>query len=310
MKIIKVLKVILVVLLIGLLSWISFHHIANYFAERNLKVNQSFVTINNHAMHYSKRGSGRETIIMLPGFGTPLPTIDFEPLIKKLEDDYSIYVIEPFGYGLSDVIDTERTIENISNELHDAIQQLDIDHYYIMGHSISGVYSIHYIDQYPNEVKGFIGIDTSVPLQDVVLTGNPKISYALLDFFGVYRLVSYLAPESFIPNELQDYYTGDQLDETINVMRFNLNNQNIASETSNMERTFKIASTLKLPKSLPVLVLLAQESIDEYPEWFELHERLYSDQDFYRSYTLEGSHYLHRTQADQIAEKVLEFTNK
>lgn len=32
-----------------------------------------------------------------------------------------------------------------------------------MAHSISGLYSLDYVNQYPNEVSAFIGLDSSVP---------------------------------------------------------------------------------------------------------------------------------------------------
>ena len=34
-----------------------------------------------------------------------------------------------------------------------------------MGHSISGIYGIDYVNKYPNEVSAFVGIDSSVPTQ-------------------------------------------------------------------------------------------------------------------------------------------------
>ena len=74
--------------------------------------------------------------------------------------------MEPFGYGLSDQVDTERSIENIIEELHTCLEEIGVHQYYLMAHSISGLYSLYYANTYPEEIHGFIGIDSSVPKQN------------------------------------------------------------------------------------------------------------------------------------------------
>ncbi|WP_322923543.1 alpha/beta hydrolase [Paenibacillus campi] len=68
-------------------------------------------------------------------------------------------VVEPFGYGLSDVTDRLRTVDNITNEIHSALQQLTIDHYVLIGHSIAGIYGLDYVNKYAQEVIAFAGIE-------------------------------------------------------------------------------------------------------------------------------------------------------
>ena len=72
-------------------------------------------------------------------------------------------VIEPFGYGLSALTEKERSTENIVSEIHEALQRLQIERYILMGHSISGLYGLDYVNKYPNEVSAFVGLDSSVP---------------------------------------------------------------------------------------------------------------------------------------------------
>ena len=42
----------------------------------------------------------------------------------ELSPFYKVVVVEPFGYGLSDETEKERTTENIVNEIHEALQSL------------------------------------------------------------------------------------------------------------------------------------------------------------------------------------------
>ena len=75
-----------------------------------------FVAVDGKNMNVVIQGQGEETVVLLPGYGTGSPGIDFMPLVEELAPFYKVVVIEPFGYGLSDVTDKERTIDNIVDE--------------------------------------------------------------------------------------------------------------------------------------------------------------------------------------------------
>lgn len=91
--------------------------------------------------------------------------LEYLPLAEKLSRKYQVITIEPFGYGLSDEAGNERKIDTIVDELHGCTQKMGCDQYYLMAHSLSGLYSLYWANTYPNEVRGFIGIDSSVPKQ-------------------------------------------------------------------------------------------------------------------------------------------------
>ena len=92
-----------------------------------------FVSVDGKNMSYSIRGNGDQTIVLLPGFGTSAPILDFTPLVNELAPDYRVVTVEPFGYGYSDGTDKDRTTANIVEEIHTAVQSLGIDEYILMG---------------------------------------------------------------------------------------------------------------------------------------------------------------------------------
>lgn len=150
-------------------------------------------------MNIVEKGRGHsQTIVFLPGYGTTAPGLDFTPLMDELSEDYHVVAIEPFGYGDSDGTDRPRTIDNITEEIHLAIEQLGLHDYILCGHSISGIYSIYYLNRYPNEATGFIGLDTSVPNQ---LKHEPnRFSHFLRKSakeLGWIRLASTVYPQGF-----------------------------------------------------------------------------------------------------------------
>lgn len=117
------------------------------------------VEINGKNMHIYSRGEGDQTLVLLSGLGTAAPTLDFEPLVNELSKNNKVVVIEPFGYGWSEITDKEQTVENIVEEIRMALKTANIDGPYIlMPHSISGIYTMYFANNYPEEIKAIIGI--------------------------------------------------------------------------------------------------------------------------------------------------------
>ncbi|MFJ6155843.1 alpha/beta fold hydrolase [Pseudarthrobacter sp. NPDC092184] len=95
---------------------------------------------------------GGQPLVLLSGLGTIAPALDFAPLIRELVA-YDVIVVERFGYGYSDMGARDRTVENTSTELHEALSSLDIGKPYVLaGHSIAGFYTLDYANRYPGEV--------------------------------------------------------------------------------------------------------------------------------------------------------------
>lgn len=259
------------------------------------------VLVDGKQMNVLIQGDGKETIVLLPGYGTASPVLDFKPLVKELSPYYRVVVIEPFGYGLSDDTDKARTSQNIVDEIHECLQKLNIKKYTLMGHSISGIYGLEYVNQYEKEVQAFVGIDTSVPQQET--DELPVSSLQLLNQSGFYRLLLKVNPDQLVmPNV--DQQTKDQ----IKMLTFrNFLNESQASEAENFTNNFKNAERLHFPKRLPVVFYLADQTEEETPSWKPMHEELLKNVDHGKVVTFKGGHYLHHTKSKEIADDVREF---
>lgn len=152
--------------------------ICNKIEQGKIQPYGQLIAVDGENMNITIQGKGTETIVLLPGFGTAAPTLDFKPLIEELAPHYKVVSVEPFGYGLSDDTEKERSTENIVSEIHEALQTLKIDKYMLMGHSIAGIYGLDYVNKYPDEVTAFIGIDSSVPTQGVWIRSSQLSHYS------------------------------------------------------------------------------------------------------------------------------------
>ena len=260
------------------------------------------VTVDGRAMNVVVSGDGEETIVLLPGLGTAAPALDFQPLIAELQDTYRVVAVEPFGTGLSDQTDVPRTAENITREVHAALQELGIDRYTLMGHSISGIYALTYTAAYPDEVTAFVGIDSSVPDQRGWDEPMPTSTIATLSTLGITRILGAIGGDPYegLP------FDADTKDRMQVLSARNAAAPTLLDEMDRAKDNFAAVSGTTFPADLPVLLFVADEDA-EVPGWLELHEAQAASVDHGEVVRIEGGHYLHHTQSPALADRTRTF---
>lgn len=271
--------------------------------ETEIKPYGKIVTVKGKKMNTYTVGNGTKNIVWFPGLNSVSPVLSYTNVLKELSPDYKVTVIEPFGYGLSDVIGTDRTLENIVEELHDAVKQVLIDEkYFIMAHSVSGIYSMKYANDYKKEVLGFIGIDTSTP--------------DMYDGFNV------MVEDSGDSNENLDIPNISDVSDEINkqyqaLAKKVFGNQDAKNEAKLLNRNLQESKKYSFPKDLPVLFLLASQSVEDRhltpaknKDWVKMHEDLVKGSEFSKTLTLKGDHTLYDTAYREIAKEVKAFTDE
>ncbi|MGA1836447.1 alpha/beta hydrolase [Herbiconiux sp. 11R-BC] len=258
--------------------------------------------VDGRQMNVVDSGSGAETIVLLPGLGTAAPGLDFQPLVAELDDRYRVIAIEPFGTGLSDQTDAPRTAENISREVHEALQELGVERYVLMGHSIAGIYALEYSRMYADELIAFVGIDSSVPDQPGWDEPVPTDGLAELRDLGILRLLSAFSGDS---------YAGMPYDEhTKEQMRLlatkNSTAPTLLDEIGHSVANFASVSGATFPVTLPVLLFVVKDDA-EVAGWVGLHERQAASVAQGTVIPLEGAHYLHHTRSAEIARDTTAF---
>ncbi|MDT2834793.1 alpha/beta hydrolase [Vagococcus carniphilus] len=260
------------------------------------------ITVNDQKMNIQIYGDKKETLVLLPGFMTTSPIIDFKPLTDELKKNFRVVVVEPFGYGLSDDTTRERSVENLTDEIHTALKNKGIGDYTLMAHSISGIYSLEYIKKYRKEVNAFIGIDSSLPSQGNA-DGNGESMIKFLSHSGLYRILATASPDLLntpdVDNKLAEQYKYISLK--------NIGSTATINEAKSMPENFAKTKGIAYPKNFPVLYLLATESTDPDPSWEKIHQEMMEGNKQAELRILEGDHYLHHTKAKEIAEDTKQF---
>ncbi|MCD4852930.1 alpha/beta hydrolase [Arthrobacter sp. AK01] len=281
------------VLAVGLATTTVVDVVASESESHRIESYGQRVDIDGGQMNVFVSGAG-ETIVLLPGFGTSSPVLDFAPLVRDLATDHRVIVVEPFGYGLSDGTDRERTTENIVQEVHQALAKLDVDRYILMGHSIAGIYGIEYAARYREEVTAFVGIDSSVPGQPGMDAQFPTGLLSAAKNLGLLRLAA-AAGEGY-----SDAYSAHSREQMKMLTNRNSISPTYLNEMTHIRTNFERALGTGFPKDLPLLLFVVSENAKN-PEWLGLHQRQAASVADGTVVPLPGEHYLHHTHAAEIA---------
>lgn len=297
------------------LIWVAFHQVMVAYEQKSYPALDKLVEVDGKNMHVYTKGEGPNTIVLLSGLGTVAPVLDFEPLIDEMSKRNKVVVVEPFGYGWSDLTDKDRTVESLVQELRTALIKSNIQGPYIlMPHSISGVYSMYYANKYPEEIKAIIGIDPTLPnaleyFDESVPTMPKYMSYIAPT--GIARLALNLSPEDFLPLADEGTYSEKNLKMTKILSAQKGYNKNVVNEANEINNNIKKTRNLTFPSDMPVMIFTTNDK--------KVNEKGKSNITFYQSelrnvslhkiVPLEGHHYLHWTQYKEMSKYVNEFTD-
>lgn len=263
------------------------------------------VTLAEGDINVYRNGGAGPTMVLLSGYGTPAPAVDFAPLIREL-DAFDVIVIEGFGYGYSDLDVPDRTVENITGEIHQVLGRLGVHQPVILiGHSIGGIYTRFYANAYPGEVSAIIGIDPTPATASTLETGTPSRIEGVLASLGLYRWATSVAPDLIQPPGTA--YTAAERELTAAMSRWNYGNPSIADEWAQLAANSTKSAAHPFPRTVPVLEFLSSESVASMPTWMEKHQRELADVSTHQLQVVNGAHYLHWSQAPLLGRAITDF---
>ena len=180
-KTLLITAVILAVLLV-LLTVKTYRENASVSAERAeefaaFAAEQDYVTTSAGRMAYYMQGEGDHTIVVLGSINDPSSELVLRYVAKFVSKENKVCIFDFPGSGFSDDAKTPRTADNLAKELHEALSILNPDEKYIlMPCDYTGTCALRYIELYPDEVEGLIGMDMMLPSQYDMMVSSSGIS--------------------------------------------------------------------------------------------------------------------------------------
>jgi pimeloyl-ACP methyl ester carboxylesterase len=293
--------------------WILFNQIMSAYERNKYPPLGELVEVNGENMHVYTKGEGENTIVLLSGAGTAAPALDYEPLMNEMAKNNRVVVIEPFGYGWSDSTNKERTVENIVEEIREALKKANIEGpYVLMPHSVSGIYSMYYANTYPDEVKAIIGIDCTLP-QAVEYFNEPAPtmpSYlSVVAPTGIARLVVNINLEKYLPIADKGTYSDDNLEMMKSISAWKLGNKNIVDEVNEINNNIDKTIDMSFPLEIPVMIFTDKDDkvTKDGKTMVSFFQTQISHLPSNKLVVLEGHHYLHWSRSKEMSEAVNEF---
>jgi len=225
------------------------------------------INVNNHNIHIYSEGNGIPVLVFMSGGGTYFPVNDFSKLFKKLSNEYKIAVVERAGYGFSEISTVSRDIDTVLNETRMVLKEAKINPPYILlPHSMAGIEAFYWVQNFPNEIKGIIGIDPALPTFYEIMNLNNVLKMA--------KILSMIFPKRI---------TNDMVNEVENIKK---NANKIKKESL---------------KNVPMLFFVSNGNGTGFKKhkWKNIFNE-YSNELNVKIITLEGGHYLHKYFANEI----------
>lgn len=274
---------------------------------------ERFVQIKDTRIHIDCTGSGK-TVVLLAGLGSFSPIIEFKPLVEKLKGDYQVITLEYAGYGQSDTMKTDRTIEHIAEEIHETLAQLGEKKYSMIAHSLAGIYGLYYVNRYKDEVTHFVGIDISVPQQFSNELAKQEIEGMRKAWEeNLHDASARLAEETrreaadFLKSQTDYPYTQEELAYYADMAVKSIHERTVMDEIEHLGTNNEKVSRMKFPGECKTLLLVSGENTKRIPQWEEWHRELTEDSSCVQ--VVEGDHYLHLLRTGEVADAVKRFVD-
>jgi pimeloyl-ACP methyl ester carboxylesterase len=279
---------------------------------RQIEPYGQLVDVGDGQMHVYAMGSGKKTIVLLPGLGVALPSAEFGPLMRRLSDKYTVVCVEYFGVGFSSGTAQPRTGDHYVEETRAALSKAGFAApYVLMGHSISSVYSEYYAAKYPQEVEAIISLDGTSSAVSGETPAIVKYLLPIAKFQQATGLTSLLAPLAVKRGYLlANGYTAKEISDMITFAGFSVNDA-VLEQLANSAEFIKQTMVLPFPASIPYFKVISRQTHDTpNPEFKQLH---LTPQEYQRKHLeriggharyeiLDGSHFIYVNNASRIAE--------
>ncbi|WP_270940209.1 alpha/beta hydrolase [Romboutsia lituseburensis] len=302
----------LVIIICLLIALIYINHKINLSKEDKKFIPMGqMVNVNGHSMHIYTEGKGKVPLVFMSGGGTSSPALDFKSLYSLLSDNYKIIVIEKFGYGFSNIVDTPRDIDSILNDTRQALSLANIKGPYILfPHSVSGLEALYWAQLYPKEVKGIVGLDMAVPKA----YENYKINTPLIKIssvaskIGITRLIPSLSESAAIK---YGTLTDDEKDLYKTVFYRRTATSTMLNEVLEVKNNAKKVSKNAMP-NVPVLMFVSNGIGTGWDEndWKKIQKTTAKELKNSEIIYLNCSHYIHDIEYKKIAKISINFIER
>ena len=266
-------------------------------------------------------GEGRYTLVFLGGDFDACPTLSLRVLTDRLQDRYRCVIIDYPGKGFSPDTDAERTADYFADLIHETLAAIgEEQNIVLVADQISALYSYRYMEKYPENVSGFVGITPYVPELALRFLGGDVRSVdeykwylnrvialegfrqKTMNFTGLSGLQISSVHDLFYGSGLKEYYP--IMDEMF--VRNYLQDAH-KKELTQVYENCKISEGFQLPHNLPALLFMDYTAKTTKPygiNWQDAYDRMITNDKIQTVEIINGDEYAIYYRSGVIAEKI------
>jgi len=311
----KLAKVVGIIIgsLVGLVLIVTLANLSITAIERQrFPAPGGFVEVGGRRMHILTVGSGTRNVVLLSGLGTASPVTDYSPLINALKPDFTVTVVECFGYGWSDWTNLPRTNQNVIGEVRLALREAGVlPPYIVVPHSLSGIYTLYWINIHPEEISAVVALDITVPVQFKYI--HPTGLYTLV---GVARALGLVRLALLVDPGLAAYsvpaYSEEQRQTVRRMASWNYLNKTVLNESYWSFSNLREVQGYKFPDHIPISMILSKDSAQQLGkfmpgmDWVKAHQDLVAGNSKAKIYLVDGGHNVQWLHSEVIAGVIRE----
>ena len=241
---------------------------------------KNLVSVDNNRMNVYVEGTGDRTVVILSNFGNPSPIIQYKTYTDRLvANNYRVAVVEYFGYGYSLSTKNNRNIGYIVHEINEALTISGINGpYTILANGTSGIYAESYINNFPDLVDKLVLVDSIYPetikeeyIKKYISDRKTNITItSAAELTGYARLLSYIKPDVFGINKMQEYgFSSNDIATYRKMIASRFYTRTMKKEYKALPENMELFKDYKFPDYLNVIQILSDEYIKEYSKYKE-----------------------------------------
>ena len=269
------------------------------------------LTVNTHKTHLYNMGSGDVTIVFIAGSGTPNAYTDFYYLQSELQQYARTVSFDHSGFGWSEATEVPRTIDNLTNELHELLKKSNYSSPYVLvAHSLASLEALRYAQLYPDEVKGIIFLDGGSPNFYLDYSEMKALllnrTNAVLRVTGINRILGNIGIKlPFVGENVRYSSLPNEIKEIDAAMYYNLiGNNNNLDMINHINENAKMVIENEHLQDIPLLILSSENG----EKWDKVQQELLNWSNKSRQKTIEnGKHYLHWSHKEIVLSEIKYF---
>lgn len=273
---------------------------------------RNVITSKHKRISVMTEGSGADVILLLGRKTSPSPIIEMKPLSNCLKGKYTVVTIDYLGSGGSDNYHCDRTLKNITSEIHEVMEQMNYTSYSIAATAYAGLYSLYYANKYAKEVRAVIGIDAFVSEQDNDWLHKKIVELADYTWQSCHKsaFIQWLVEKysaGFIKRVKGYTYKDNDVELYSNYAAFRLKHITLLDEYKCSQENFEQLRNITFPCNIPVLFVLSSYRSKRIRNWYKIHQELLQNS-CGKIIILKCGKNLHLTQPEKLADQIKSFT--